>query len=270
LNQQPKPDFLGPQASSAFQEESVAEAYQFRPPYPSAVFDLLAALTTDEPRYVLDAGCGTGFLARYLAERVDRVDAVDISPAMIERGKRQPNGNHPYLRWIVGPIENAELYPPYSLITAGASVHWMDWHAIMPRFARLLTPHGFFAIVDIQELPLPWDDELWQLRHRYSTIPNFQYYDHVKGLEERALFRRVGSERTQPVPFTQSFEDYIESFHGRAAFSRDRMMPEAVAAFDAEIRKLVSRYCRETVELRLVAEVVWGNPLDRTHPSIRK
>jgi SAM-dependent methyltransferase len=264
LTQEPKPAFLGPHAASAFQEESVAEAYQYRPQYPSAVFDLLAALVTDQPRRVLDAGCGTGFLARHLVERIDWVDAVDISPAMVERGNQQPNGNHPHLRWIVGSIEEVDLYPPYSLITAGASVHWMNWYAIMPRFARLLTPHGFFAIVDLEELPLPWDSEIWQLRRQFSTIPNFQYFDHVKGLEDRGLFQRVGSERTAPTLFTQSLDDYIESFHGRAAFSRERMGPEAAAAFDEAVRKLVSRYGRETVELQLVAEVVWGKPVDPT------
>jgi hypothetical protein len=141
----------------------------------------------------------------------------------------------------------------------------MDWYAIMPRFMRLLTPPGFFAIVDVEELRLPWDDDLRQLRREYSTIPNFQYYDHVKGLEERGLFHRVGSKRTQPALLTQSLDDYIESFHGRAAFSRERMTPEAAASFDEAIRKLVSRYCQETVELQIVAEVVWGKPLDPAH-----
>ena len=70
---QPKPAFLGPQTSSAFQESSVAAAYQHRPPYPAAVFDILADLITDTPRHVLDAGCGTGFLARPLAKKIQPV-----------------------------------------------------------------------------------------------------------------------------------------------------------------------------------------------------
>ena len=87
---QPKPAFLGQQIASAFQEESVVEAYQQRPPYPTSVFDILGNLVSDEPYHVLDVGCGTGFIARRLVGRVTHIDAIDISPLMIEQGKRLP------------------------------------------------------------------------------------------------------------------------------------------------------------------------------------
>src|SRR5205823_213389 len=41
---QPKPDFLGDEIAAAFQDAGVAAAYQHRPPYPPAVFDILATL----------------------------------------------------------------------------------------------------------------------------------------------------------------------------------------------------------------------------------
>jgi predicted TPR repeat methyltransferase len=80
---QPKPTHLGPAYSAMFRDQSVADAYPHRPPYPAAVFDTLAELITDTPRAILDVGCGTGDIARPLVARVDRVDAVDISAAMI-------------------------------------------------------------------------------------------------------------------------------------------------------------------------------------------
>ncbi|HUC24416.1 MAG TPA: class I SAM-dependent methyltransferase [Streptosporangiaceae bacterium] len=47
---------------------------------------------------MLDIGAGDGALARPLAERVDRVDAVDVSAAMLAAGARQPGGDRPNLR----------------------------------------------------------------------------------------------------------------------------------------------------------------------------
>jgi 2-polyprenyl-3-methyl-5-hydroxy-6-metoxy-1,4-benzoquinol methylase len=111
----------------AFQDRSVAAAYRLRPPYPPETFEVLAGLLADGPRVALDVGCGDGAIARPLAPLVDRVDAVDASAAMIEAGKGLPGGGHPRLRWIIGRAEDAPLRPPYALVTAGSSLHWMDW-----------------------------------------------------------------------------------------------------------------------------------------------
>ena len=71
--------------SSIFQDQSVVRAYRYRPQYPAATFGLLADLLPVKcrPRVVLDAGCGTGFVARTLAPLVERVDAVDFSAAAL-------------------------------------------------------------------------------------------------------------------------------------------------------------------------------------------
>ena len=140
-----KPASFSQYYASAFQEQSVADAYQARPPYPDVVFDILASLVTGAPRRVLDVGCGTGFIARNLVGRVDHIDAVDISPVMIEHGRQLPNGDAESLSWIIGPIETAPLAPSYALITAGDSLHWMEWDVALPRFATMLPAHGYLA-----------------------------------------------------------------------------------------------------------------------------
>jgi len=261
---QPKPTFLGQQFASAFQEESVAEAYQQRPPYPDVVFDILASLIVDQPSRVLDVGCGTGFIARRLVGRADHIDAVDISPTMVERGKRLPGGDAPSLEWIIGAAEDAPLNPPYALITAGDSLHWMEWAVVMPRFAKLLTPCGCLAILGVGQTSAPWDDELLAIIQRYSTVSGYRNYDLIAELETRNIFQTTGRQSTEPVLFTQSLDDYVESFHGRASFSRERMSASAARAFDAEVRVLVSRYVSDDVTLQVVADVVWGKPI---HPG---
>jgi trans-aconitate methyltransferase len=261
---QPKPDFLGQRYAAAFQEASVAAAYQARPPYPAAVFDLLAGLLGDQPGKVLDAGCGTGFLARPLAARVSQVahiDAVDISPAMIEQGKRLPHGESPRLTWMLGALEDAPLDPPYTLITAGDSLHWMDWATVMPRFAGLLTPNGALAILGVGQLPTRWDDDLLPIIRLYSVVAGHQQYDLIEELKTRGLFQEAGRQTTASIPFTQTLDSYVESFHGRASFPRERMGVPAAAAFDAEVRALVATHSPYSVTLQLVTEIVWGKPL---------
>src|SRR6266487_724269 len=107
-------------------------AYPSRPPYAHAAIEFLSELTTD-PRRVLDIGCGTGDIARRLAPLVDRVDAVDFSAGMIEIGRDLPCGTASNIRWIIGKLEDVPLDPPYALVTAGESLHWMDWEIVLPR-----------------------------------------------------------------------------------------------------------------------------------------
>ena len=92
-------------------------------------------------------------------------------------------------------------------------------------------------------------------------MSGYHPYDLVAELESRDLFRTSGRQTTAPVPFVQPLEEYIESFHGRASFVRERMGSASAKAFDDEIRALVSQYCTGNVALQIVTEVVWGKPL---------
>ncbi len=259
---QPKPKHLGPVYAAQFQDAAIVAAYPMRPPYPAEVFEILAGLITVEPRVALDVGCGTGDLARRLAPLMARVDAVEVSSRMIARGKTLPGGEAPNLRWIVGTAEDAPLEPPYALITAGESLHWMDWPVVMPRLRDALAPGAYLAIVERGEESSPWRDALLQLIVRYTTNRDYQPYNLMSELESRGLFTKVGERRTQAVPFEQSVENYIESIHSRNGFSRDRMSLEDAAAFDAGVRELVAPHAHDGMLLRLQipAEVVWGVP----------
>jgi hypothetical protein len=207
-------------------------------------------------------------LARHLVTMAEQIDAVDVSSAMIEQGRHLPNGDHPHLNWISGRIEDVQIVPPYALITAGDSLHWMDWNTLLPRLPPLLTPHAMLVILEIEYGPVPWNEALRALIQQYSTIHDYQYMDLVAALEQRQLFSVVGRRRTEPTPFVQSLEAYIESFHGRASLSRARMPSEDGDAFDHALRHLVSAVHPDQAELTIVVDITWGKPVQgNSHPE---
>jgi SAM-dependent methyltransferase len=89
-----------------FADDAVAHAYRSRPPYPEAVFELLRRRLVS-PRSVLDAGAGTGALARRMIAFAERIDAIEPSAAMIEEGRTLPEGSDRRIRWIAGRAEDA-------------------------------------------------------------------------------------------------------------------------------------------------------------------
>lgn len=257
-----KPKHLAPEYGKQFQDRSIVEAYNHRPPYPMEVFDVLAGLIHSEPKRVLDVGCGTGYIARHFVERVEEIDAVDFSRNMIEMAKALPNGDNPRLHWLFGPVEEVELDPPYALVTAGESLHWMDWNVVLPRFHKMLTPGGYLAIIQKDSLPEPWFAGLSEIIPRYTTNKDFYSFDMIEALERHGLFQKLGEKTTAPVPFMQSIDDYIESFHSRNGFSRERMTREQAEGFDQEARRiLLEAYSDGMLKMQVVANVVWGMPL---------
>jgi SAM-dependent methyltransferase len=262
-----KPEFYSAEHASAFQFPGVAVSYATRPAYPPALFTRLLELIVDDPRAVLDLGCGTGFLARGLAPRVLRVDALDISTAMLDEGRRQPGGEAANIRWLLGTAETGPLDPPYGLVVGGASLHWMEWAVVLPRLAFVLTPHGSMAIVDIYTVPPPWWTELLPILRRYSTNPALRLdWDWITYLHEQGLLDIRERARMDPVPFVQSLDDYVESFHAHESLTRERLGPSRANAFDAEVRALVSPHAGAEVKLTTHVDLTIGRPMSPGDP----
>jgi hypothetical protein len=168
-------------------------------------------------------------------------------------------------------VEDAPLAPPYALITAGESLHWLDWAVVFPRFAAALTPGGALAIIGRDWETVAARERLHPIIGRYSTNRAFRPYNLLDELTGRGLFEQQGQRRIGPEPWRPTIAEYIECRHSQNGLSRERM-GRAAEAFDAETRAALLDLVREgtmalrddRLDLTVEATIIWGRPL---HPD---
>lgn len=248
--------------AARFQDQSVVDRYLLRPTYPAQTFEILCDLLVDRPGCVLDVGCGPGNLARPLAACVERVDAVDISLPMLQLARTLPGGDSPKIRWLAGRAEDVALQAPYALITAGESIHWLDWDSVFPRFASVLTPRGVLALAQVQYQPLPpWYEGFLALVRRFSSNPTFVPVDLVAEFEHRRLFQKQGEVTTTPVVLQQTIEEYIAAQHARSTLSLETMPSQWAVQFAARMRELLLPFAQDNMlSMQIAGQIVWGKP----------
>lgn len=255
---EPKPRGWSERYGSVFRDRAVVDVYHLRPPYPPETFDVLADLA--QGGAVLDAGCGPGDVARALVTRVERVDAVDVSEAMLERGRALPGGDAPNLRWLQGRIEEVELDPPYALAVAAESVHWFDWEVALPRLASVLAPGAPFAVVHRDWLrDERVRERLRPIYERHSWNDDFEPRDPATELERRGLLCKLGERDLDPAPWRPTLDELVDVHFSTSGLARGRVRdPDGFAAAVREVVRDTLEERDGRYDLDVAAGVVWG------------
>lgn len=106
---------------------------------------LVDALVPSSARTVLDVGCGDGFLAARLAERIPAVTALDADAPVLRRAmSRFPDAE---VQWMLGDVMTTEL-ARFDAVVSNAFLHHIDdTRAALTRLAGLVRPGGTLAAV---------------------------------------------------------------------------------------------------------------------------
>jgi hypothetical protein len=117
------------------------EYRRFRPTYPPALFEFLAALAPAR-RLAWDCGTGNGQAALGLADCFDRVVATDASREQIAQAS-----THPRVEYRVRAAEDSGLEAGATdLITVAQAAHWFDLERFYSEVRRVAGPRAVVAL----------------------------------------------------------------------------------------------------------------------------
>lgn len=201
-----------------------AQAYAaYRPQYPPALFDYLAALAPDR-RLAWDCGTGNGQAARELSRHFQRVYATDASAEQIAQAI--PDGRIDYR------VERAEEVGleagSVDLITVATAVHWFDLEPFYRVVCRVAKPAGILAVWTYH-LPRidPAIDPL--LVHYYSGILSGFWPERFRYVDDYYRSLPFPFEEVQPPAFEMQagwvldqLAGFLDSWSASRRYLRER------------------------------------------------
>lgn len=99
---------------------------------------------------ILDIGCGTGSILKYLGKYFDKAHGIDVSKGMITQARlNNPNGD-----FISGdanslPYKNNE----FDMVISHAVFHYLNRNTALKEAIRILKPNGKLVIAEVIKLP---------------------------------------------------------------------------------------------------------------------
>jgi 2-polyprenyl-3-methyl-5-hydroxy-6-metoxy-1,4-benzoquinol methylase len=92
----------------------------------------------------LEVGCGTGFFTAALAQTGARIDAVDISPELLDRARQRLGSGR--VTFILADAHTGEhLGGPYDAVVGISVLHHLDLSLALPTLVGVLRPGGRFV-----------------------------------------------------------------------------------------------------------------------------
>lgn len=138
--------------------------------------ELLARVGAENPRTVVDLGCGPGNLTSLLASRWSDalIAGLDSSPEMIVRAR----STHERITFEVADLrEWVSVAEPVDVLVSHATLQWVPGHLdLLPALIGRVSPGGWFAF----QVPGNFDEPSHTIRRDLADEP--PYADHTRDL----------------------------------------------------------------------------------------
>jgi trans-aconitate 2-methyltransferase len=152
---------------------SATQYLKFRNERTRPAIDLASRIEHDNPKKIIDIGCGPGNSTKVLADRFGSayILGVDNSENMILRaGEECPALNFMFFD-INGDLSG--LDHDFDIVFSNACIQWVPNHEVLlPRLAGLLKSGGVLAV----QIPYNWQEPVHRIIREVASSPGWKEY----------------------------------------------------------------------------------------------
>ena len=211
---------------------------EFRPDYPSELFDFIGA-SVPEHELAWDCATGNGQAALGLAKRFDHVIATDISSEQIANAKP-----HHRVEYRIGPAEGSGLADHSAdAITITQALHWLDIPRFYDEVRRVAKPHAVF-VATVYSDPVLDDPAADRILHNYNKVIVGSYWPPERKIVDEAYanipfpFQELSApnlkmERDWSLP---ELAGYLRSWSATTRYMKEKGI-DPVLAFETEMAR---------------------------------
>ena len=130
--------------------------------------ELIGRVATDDPRTVVDLGCGPGNLTGLLKQRWPsaQVTGLDSSAEMIATARDRDDG----VAYNVADLRDWRPSTPVDVLVSNATLQWVPDHlALLPSLVEGVRPGGWFAF----QVPGNFDEPSHTIRRDLAATPPY-------------------------------------------------------------------------------------------------
>src|SRR5690625_593481 len=193
---------------------------------------LLENAQIDQNSRVLDAGCGTGQTAAYIADSYGcHVTAIDRHPVMIEKAKKRFEANNIKVDLIRGDIEQMPFTESsFDVILAESVTVFTDIDQTISEYARVLQQGG--VLLDLEMTAIP---PLTQtMKKSFQQLYGIQHIPSERGWQNK--YEQAGLHSFEII-LEKSVEESLRKHHSQAD-NEEAQEFSASSSFDPTIYQI--------------------------------
>jgi len=144
---------------------------QFKHERTQPSIDLVARIPMDDPKTIIDVGCGPGNSTQILLKRWPHADIVgiDSSEKMIQKARQ----DYPRQKWVLADAATLTTDQKYDIVFSNAAIHWIPRHdLLLERLFQIVNENGILAV----QVPENQDSPLHKSIVRVSRSGKWREY----------------------------------------------------------------------------------------------